>query len=605
MKSFHVLGEHYNARGLSPEMIATSFVPPSQFWEVSAKSNCVIVGPRGSGKTTLLRMLDPRALRVWAADSYQRPGSPDYVGVFVPIDAAWISALTHAVRPNTDSDGGPAYLSVYALSVARSLLEVMRWRLSGDSLGSIFHVQSGVVDEQELAQKLAELWLPNRNVRSLLELRVAVATEIATLPRKWQRLPEGERDEVVAPYLNPLELTAAACDVFNAFSGDGERKWALLCDELEIAPLPVQEVLFAALRAAPSPLLLKYALTPRRRIPFGEGSERPLPANDFDLISLSYATREEGAPEQEREKFCVALWESLVTELCPDRIDILSSPFRVLENPNVASRRDRKYQEDIEVKFGQVFRDLAQKDSSFREYVQSKGVILSDLNKTEQKVRDSVVRKVRPIAEIRNYYLSSDGDEKLRRTSRRNLAPYCGAERIFSVSEGHPRWLKYTLASMLSYLNARDRIRVADQNRELEHSLQRIESRIRALPTEQMSTYDLIESIGTYFRNQVLGPAFRPDPSLSFTVDEGVNEEVIACLEQALYIGAVIPRNGEVVNMFTKGLVGQRLRLSNWLAPFYRLPLVAGKATNLSTIISNVEVDSAQFSLGLSNESVH
>lgn len=607
MKQLHILGEHYNARGLSPERIATSFVPPSQFEEVAAASNCVIVGPRGSGKTTLLRMLDPRALHAWRGDFGRAVDYPTYVGVFVPIDAAWVSALTNAARsPDVDNET-EIYLSVYTLSIARSLIDVMRWRLAPDSEGSSFHITSKEVDEYSLAQKLAGLWLPAVKARSLLELRVEVSTEIAMLPRKLRRLSDSEKKDLAAIYLNPLELAAAACDLFNLYANDSARKWAILCDELEIAPLAIQEVLFGGLRAAPHPLLLKYALTPRQKIPFIEGPGEPLPANDFDVVPLSYPTREEGTPEREREQFCVALWRSLVNDICPDRKELLSNPFKVFEGAAGADSREIRAKRDLEAKFGDAFRQLAAKDDSFSNYINSKGVDLSNLNNSNQRLRDSVVRKVRPLVEIRNFYLGSDGSDKLKRVSRRVLTPYCGARQLFAVSEGHPRWLKYTLASMLSYLTSKGKIKIADQNRELENSLERIEARIRALPAEQMSTHDLIDALGSFFSAQVLGPVFRPDPSLSFIVDDGVDKDVITCLEQALYIGAIIPMKGNIYNLFAKGLVGERFRLSNWLAPFYKLPLVAGKATNLSTILLNrgevVSSGAVQFSLRLENES--
>ncbi|QWP78117.1 hypothetical protein J5226_06895 [Lysobacter sp. K5869] len=603
MKNSNIFGEHYNARGLTPEKIASSFVPPAQFAEVSARGNCVLVGPRGSGKTTLLRMLDPRALHAWRKITEGGVSAPNYVGIFVPIDTAWVSALTNATKSLEASRAEAAHLTIYTLSIASALIDVMRWRLSIGSRDSELNVPSESIDEVALVEELKALWMPKKSVRSLLELRVAVASEIATLPRKWSL--SADAAESIGNYLNPLELTAAACEIFNLLSRDEGRKWALLCDELEIAPDPIQQVLFSGLRAAPAPLLLKYALTPKQRIPFGQGSERPLPANDYDVVSLSYATREEGTPEREREQFCVALWRSLILEICPMQTDELSNPFRVLENPNVAARTDRRSDDDLEAKFGDMFRDLAAKDETFKRYVISKGVDLADLNTADQKVRDSVIRKVRAVAEVRNFYLTSGEGDKLRKVPRRTLAPYCGAERIFAVSEGHPRWLKYTLASMLSSVTSKAKIRVGDQNRELEHSLQRIEARIRALPAETMSTNDLVEAIGCYFKEQILGPQFKPDPVLSFIADKNISKDVVSCLEQGLYIGAIIPMKGDAFNLFTNGLIGHRFRLSNWLAPHYRLPLVAGKAANLSSILSNADIDAKQFSLRLSDELVH
>lgn len=587
MNNKQLLGEHYNARGLSPQMVARTFVPPPQFESVSAVSNCILVGPRGSGKTTLLRMLDPRAVIEMGSS---QPGRRliDYVGVFVPIDTAWVSSLTNTLQIEDGEDASGVYLAVYSLAVARALVDIMRWRVSGIAKGTQFHVELSSEREIELAGLISNLWLGVK-ARSLLELRLIISSEIAGLPRRWQRSANEERKRLVADLLNPLDSAAGACDLFNVISGEEGRKWALLCDELEIAPESVQKMLFGALRAAPQPLLLKYSITPRCRIPLVDYDDQPISANDYDLVPLTYATRDEGMPERERERFCVAIWSSVLKEVYPTKLEALSNPFKVLELPSAPGRSERNKSrdegEDLDRRFGYMFRELANKDPSFAGFLQKKNVCLEDLDRTSSSVKDSVIRKVRPLVEIRNYYLSGSGGIG-RRSSRKSLAPYCGAKRLFALSEGHPRWLKYTLAAMLGSVKDSNVISVADQSRELSNSLHRIESRIHALPAKGMSTRELLDVVGGYFQRQVLGENFRADPALSFIVDEAVSPDVLFCLEQALYIGAVIPMRGDLQKIFSTGLAGQRFRLSNWLAPLYKLPLVAGKSVNLSSVLS-------------------
>lgn len=593
MKELLTQGEHYNARGLTPEAVARSFVAPAQFSAVSSSGNCVLVGPRGSGKTTLLRMLDPRALLEWEVHA-GGSSNVDYVGVFVPIDAVWVSSLSNALKSKEEREDAGAYLAVYALSAARSIVDIMRWRISEEGANSSFRVAMNSDLEAEVASRMSSIWLPSTSVaRSFLELRVNISLEIADLPRRWHRSDDLVKAEMARNYANPLDLIASTCDIFNLYVGEEGRKWALLCDELEIAPLSIQKVLFGALRAAPAPLLLKYAITPRKQIPLGSSAEMSLPANDYEVISLSHATREEGIPERDRERFCVALWKGVVQEMKPTQLGELSNPFRIFEDPvlvsseYVVARRDRSadQRQGLDEKFGAIFRELATKDVSFRCYVENRGVDLSNLDSCATSVKDSVIRKVRPLVEIRNYYMVSDEDSRLKRGSRKASAPYCGAKRIFAVSEGHPRWLKYTLAAMLTNLTNGLEIRVVDQGREIDNSVYRIDARIKALPSKGASVSEFIKKLGEYFRDQVLGSDFRADPYLSFVVDEDVDEDVLGCLEQALYIGAVIPMKDDVFDILTRGLVGHRFRLSNWLAPLYKLPLLAGKATSLNSIL--------------------
>lgn len=608
MKGTQFQGDHYNARGLTPEAIAQSFVAPAQFDAVLSPGNCVLVGPRGSGKTTLLRMLDPRALREWASIN-SRSTAGSYIGVFVPIDAAWVSSLTNALKSTSEESDSAAYLAVYALSAARAIIDVMRWRISEASRGTDFCVDVAPETELELASSLSDTWLPGQDrARSLLELRVKITIEIAQLPRRWHRSDESSKAKMAENYANPLDLIAVACDVFNVFVGEDGRKWALLCDELEIAPLAIQRVLFGALRAAPQPLLLKYSITPRQQIPFGTGLDQPLPANDYEVISLSYATRQEGVPEREREAFCIALWRSVVQEIAPDHAESLSNPFKTFDDPLLVdaeanlARRDRpgNGKPGLEERFGPMFRELASKDRSFLDYLRKKDVPLINLNECSQAVKDSVIRKVRPLVEIRNYYLAFESNGVVRRLSRKAPAPYCGAPRIFAVSEGHPRWLKYTLAAMLTNVTPSGQLKVSDQGREIDNSVYRIDARIKALPARGASTKSFIDKLGLYFQEQVLGQVFSADPYLSFKVDSAVDEEAIECLQQALYIGAIIPMHGDIFEVFTRGLDGHRFRLSNWLAPMFKIPLVAGKAANLSSILKFTPGDSRDLELQLS-----
>ena len=605
-------GEHYNARGLTPEVIADSFVAPHQFWSVSVHGNSVLVGPRGSGKTTLLRMLDPRALNRWLDLSKSMPPegwlSPQYVGIFVPIDTAWVSSLTNAVERSGQVEQDRLYLAIYSLSVAKCLTDVMRWRLSDASAGSQLHADRSI--ETELARHLGEVFSIGSSMRSLLELHIELTKKILALPSRWRDTPELSRSGLIAGLENPLASAAAACDVFNTLANEADRKWSLLCDELEIAPLAIRKLLFSGLRAISSPLLLKMALTPKEQIGPIDASESPLPANDYEVVSLSYPTREEGAPEKERQKFCIALWKSLVEEHGGDLCHLLENPCRAFEDPQKISTRKVsavRSVHDLESKFGVTFRSLASKDESFRKYLDKKQIHIDDLDKNDQAKRDSVIRKVRPIVEVRDHYLRLNSDGELVRISRRSANLYCGAKRVFAVSEGHPRWLKYTLGAMLTRVVATyPHLRLTDQNRELRYAVQRTEARLKALPVEIVSSEELVHKLGEFFSSQVLDVQFRADPVLSFVVDTNISDGVENAVAQALYLGALVPLQGDVFNLFTRGLQGRRFRLSNWLAPAFSLPLMTGKANNLSAILSGQKKDyvypvqQVQFPLGLS-----
>jgi hypothetical protein len=97
----------------------------------------------------------------------------------------------------------------------------------------------------------------------------------------------------------------------------------------------------------------------------------------------------------------------------------------------------------------------------------------------------------------------------------------------------------------------------------------------------------LIDVIGEYFRNQIVGIPFTPDPFLSFVVDSHISEALHNSLAQALNLGAIVyVPDGEGEILITS-LRGRRFRISYWLAPRYHLPLILGKPISLSKILAD------------------
>src|SRR5437867_922327 len=84
----------FNARWLSPEQVAATFVPVPQFRQLVHNTNSLLLGPRGCGKTTLLKMLTRRALNMWSASSRSKrfQGAferPQYEAIYIPSDIRW------------------------------------------------------------------------------------------------------------------------------------------------------------------------------------------------------------------------------------------------------------------------------------------------------------------------------------------------------------------------------------------------------------------------------------------------------------------------------------------------------------------------------------
>ena len=100
----------------------------------------------------------------------------------------------------------------------------------------------------------------------------------------------------------------AAIDLFNDLIGEEDAHWALLFDELELAPDWIREHLIQATRSVDSRLLFKLSISPYdEHVPHGN-LFGPMEDNDYEPIPLWFAKKEDGYG------FCKTLWESLLRQ---------------------------------------------------------------------------------------------------------------------------------------------------------------------------------------------------------------------------------------------------------------------------------------------------
>jgi hypothetical protein len=220
-------------------------------------------------------------------------------------------------------------------------------------------------------------------------------------------------------------------------------------------------------------------------------------------------------------------------------------------------------------------------------------------------IRASVIRKAAPIVAVREYYIraSNNSEKTIGGRSRKSIELYTGADALFDISEGQPRWFKVMMERLLSQAKLSNTLRVTNpiQGQELLSSAQRFTALLKTFPIDESSfpkshrgLLSLLEAIGSYFRDQVIKAPFTPEPYLSFIVDSHISEAIHSSLSQALNLGAIIyvpDRDGEVL---LTSLRGKRFRISYWLAPYFSLPLILGKAISLSKILSDKHLLNAQ-----------
>lgn len=612
--------EAYNARWLTAAQVASTFVPPSQFGELAKHRHTILVGPRGSGKTTLLKMLQPAALEYWKgveADSYRE--SITYTGIFIPADISWRQQIDSA-NSCVKNDGQRVLLSnaTFTAHVLQAIVETMCFRIAKVREGVITPFKHCVLEKEKealIAQEISKIFLVKPSIPTLLSLKHAIAarlSEIRLISEKTAHSANGISIDNFSDYpfifIDPLVAAGSAIAVFDDVCEDPDGKWALLFDELEIAPEAIQINLIQGTRSSNPKFLFKLALSPisscSTSVPTNAS---PSPNNDFDQLQLWYAHKEQRGASRRKKQFCLDLWNSMTLSRglsSSTPISFFGKGLFEQENERDLGRtqtlalsekkRDNPYGQNG--MWGKRFISLYQSDPTFKQYLDERNIKPDRILDLPLPVRDSAIRKAAPIVAVREFYRrpASPGSQNAAGRSRKSIELYTGADALFDISEGHPRWFKVMMARLLDQASGAATLRVGNtiQGQELLAASQRFAALLKTYPIEPGNISEsgrgllsLIEAIARYFHDQVVKAPFTPEPNLSFIVDSHVSEQLHYSLAQALNLGAIVyvpDGDGEVL---LTSLRGKRFRISYWLAPLYGLPLILGKAISLSTIL--------------------
>lgn len=609
--------ESFNARNLSPRQVAQTFIPPAHFDDLILRRHSLVIGPRGSGKTTLLKMLQLPALAAWkhpAADRYR--SRVDFTGVFVPTDVSWgaqIEALGHRDLPRQLATAlGSAAFTTHVLI---ALVDAMRDCSSVEvgetpSLAGQF-VQLSRAKEASLVACVATSWRLKPAINNLQGLKLSLRTrliEIAEIARR----ETGEGDRALERlrlheylHLGFLESTSAAIDVFNDIISQPERRWGLLFDELEIAPKDIRQILLKSLRSSDQRLIFKLSISPYHEdVHLLQEPTSAMPGHDYQAIELWYPRKEEGY------EFSEDLLHSMIREYdCQD-----ATPEEIFGPSEFdPSERERQSSQSSYAPGGKAyerFKRLAQRDTTFMDYLTSNRINLDAMDKLSETRRAGIIRKVASIVAVREAYrfsASSDKSDNSAKTSsadtrgersRKNPLLYAGAKSLFAIVEGNPRWFIGLVGPMLrSYAEKRQRVPAPEQAESITSASNRFRALLRTIPyTAPGGQYrtrahasrgllGLLDEIGAQFHRNVVTADFSAEPALSFIVDSSSPDDLLHALGRALNAGAIIlaPDGGETL---LSSLRGKRFRLSYMLAPAYGIPLTLGRPVALSQILT-------------------
>jgi energy-coupling factor transporter ATP-binding protein EcfA2 len=592
-----VFFEAFNAKYLDPEEVAEGYIYSNHLEELSGPYHAVLVGPRGSGKTTLLKMLQPAALQAWKGASAKAiRGSVKYSGVFISSDISWSRQLSSLGYGKLSADTHRVLvLACFTTHVLHSVLESMIWRVGQSAHYRAAKLTSGA--EQLLATQVMKSLRLTADIASLLAVKQALRgrlSEVRQMANRGTLMTDDDFRRVLADapflHLDFLDATSNITDLFNDAVGERGARWALLFDELETAPDWIVGQLFTAFRVSDPKIYLKLAISPVSATAYKTlmAEDGPAEVHDHRQIPLWYTDRIDA------KGFCDALWESLTKKagLSVTARDALgASVFEPTDRGEMKRRNPYAWDEH----WGKIFASLREKDRSFAAFLRARDIDLERLADAKQHTRDAVLRKAAPVAAVRNFYLHEDRLGRVAARKRKTTSLFAGAESIFAISEGNPRWLIGLLTPLIAYMTSNQARRVPEsvQAEEIEKAAERLLALLRTIPVpsglaprEVLGLNAIVERIGSRLHDDLMERKFSIDPRLSFTVDRQTPAAVVEMLATGLNRGAVMLVSGIAARSVVGDMEGVTLRLSYLLAAKYGLPLRRGKSTNLSNLMN-------------------
>ena len=596
--------ETFNARHLTADQVARTFVPPIEiFAELATRNHHILLGPRGSGKTTLLKMLTLPALATWDVENSDIAiPQVDFVGIFIPADRGWQVQLQNAGALHGEplSVGRVAFTTHVLASFIQTLRDIKP--VDGERAGAIADeppVMSQLT-EAKLVEEVASVWKLRPTIKTLGGLSIALRARLVELGSMRERAkrtadPEGYLLEH-APYADLAfrDCISHAIETYCVLTEDKQRSWAFLFDEFEVAPSHIQREILESLRGeADTRILYKIALAPYNENFMQNISDiSASPGNDFRVIDLWF-------PEKIR---AYDFSERLLKRVLADDGIPEGRPLRVFGSSEFGFPEENDtgpYEEDGRVL--DAFKSLARIDPTFRAHLRDKEINLDAIGDMSEPERAEKVRKIRSIVITREYFLRSNKRLSAkfigRGRSRKIQRLYTGYPTILALTEGNPRLL---IGIMTPLVRTWHRLRAKGSPGAIEKSAQAAQIKraansframLKTIPygdddhNEQRGLLRLLDDVGNFFHRKAVLEHFTPQPPLSFVVDSVVDDAALKAIGRALNAGAIVYVPDPGADPILTSLRGKRFRLCYLLAAYHKLPIMLNTGVALSTIL--------------------
>jgi energy-coupling factor transporter ATP-binding protein EcfA2 len=598
----HNFNDSFNARYLDFDEVAKTFITNDQYFDLSKKNHSLLMGPRGSGKTTLLKMLTPPGHHYLKKNNKEIADLP-FTAVYIPSDIQWKKQMDHFYKQGTIAQEKKEIISRFlvATNILICITNTFRYLIEFEFAEPKLDAITCLKKEAELCRFLVlDLDIEEPISPNLLALQKVLDKRIRSCNKLINRLKFGsvssaELEDVPEFYFNDYyQLLSSACTSFeNVFCGGRSRKWALCFDELEISPQWLQFELIDKLRSVDQRFYFKLVTSPIISLVDRIESD-PINASEDEDYKIVRTWNYNDSCTSKWNEFSKKLTENKLRNLnLGISADQLFGESTYERNLKLSFRVDEKLKLATKYEKGSyywnVFRELALIDSSFTAFLKKKQIPISNPAPRDTDEKDKIFRKVLPIVIFRYQFNKSFG-----RRSRKNPSLFYGVPFIYEACDGNPRFLMNLLDSLFGSLKSNEKP-VLDINRQssiIKSTSHKYLELIRAHPDANREIFsnhiinlgDIINQIGSYFRDRLLRGDFSMDPAGSFIVDAKVSPHIVALIELGVHLGAIIyldPDEG----ISKSGLIGKKLRLCYLLHPIFDFPKREYNSINLSTIL--------------------
>jgi len=607
--------ESFNARYLSYEDIAKSFIANAQFDQLIGNHHTLLMGPRGSGKTTLLKMLTPLSQYYFKQLNPGTVPHVEFVAVYVPSDIQWKRQIEifakDASFPEKIARNFPRFLVttnilICLMSTFKQLLAIeFGFENSDAQLAKEAQLCTLLIESWDIEKPISPTFdAINQALLKRLQKGNMLLTKIRYEPSfNFDQLPDYY-------YQDYFDLILLGCNNFaSTFDKYSSAKWALCFDELEISPEWLQQELIQKFRSIDQRFIFKLTTSPLVSI-VDKLSKKPLEieareAEDYQVVrTWNYNLK----GEKEWGKFSEKLLEQKFSRYFEKTImpgDIFGSDSETRSLARLLTRNrvnERLQQSSSNSPYAKgnlyyiLFKELAHIDESFRYFLMKKGIDPKDPFPESTEQLDQVFRKILPIAIYRYSFKKAN----MATRSRKNPGLYYGLPMIFELCDGNPRFLISLVDTLLLTLANTNTNKIGTQQQSqviqefsakyLDLLISHPDSNREIYPNRYLNLGTLLREIGNYFNSKMLRESFKMDVYSTFTVDQDVPEKIVELIELGVHLGALIYLDPKMV-VSSDGLRNKKFRLSYLLHPSFNIPIREFRTVKLSVILKSGKKD--------------